>query len=149
MNDREVNPPPPDARKCPQCGTPLPTGALAGLCPACLLSKARRPTPSPAAQQAAFSPPPVAELAPLFPQLEILELIGKGGMGAVYKARQKQLDRIVALKILPPGIGDDPAFAERFAREAKALAKLNHPGIVTLYEFGQVQGADRLPACLG
>ena len=49
-------------------------------------------------------------------------------MGAVYKARQKQLDRIVALKILPPGIGEDPAFAERFAREAKALAKLNHPG---------------------
>ena len=65
-------------------------------------------------------------------------------MGAVYKARQKQLDRIVALKILPPGIGDDPAFAERFAREAKALAKLNHPGIVTLYEFGNVGQASRL-----
>jgi transglutaminase-like putative cysteine protease len=72
----------------------------------------------------------------LFPQLEILELIGKGGMGAVYKARQKELDRLVALKILPPGIGHDAAFAGRFAREAKALAKLNHPGIVTLYEFG-------------
>ena len=57
-------------------------------------------------------------------------------MGAVYKARQKELDRIVALKILPPGIGQDAAFAGRFAREAKALAKLNHPGIVTLYEFG-------------
>jgi serine/threonine protein kinase len=92
------------------------------------------------AKQSAFNPPTVAELAPLFPQLEILELIGKGGMGAVYKARQKQLDRIVALKILPPGIGDDPAFAERFAREAKALAKLNHPGIVTLYEFGVAPG---------
>ena len=61
-------------------------------------------------------------------------------MGAVYKARQKELDRIVALKILPPGIGDDAAFAGRFAREAKALAKLNHPGIVTLYEFGQTNG---------
>ena len=61
-------------------------------------------------------------------------------MGAVYKARQKELDRIVALKILPPGIGEDAAFAGRFAREAKALAKLNHPGIVTLYEFGQVGG---------
>jgi serine/threonine-protein kinase len=60
-------------------------------------------------------------------------------MGAVYKARQKELDRLVALKILPPGIGDDPAFAERFVREARALAKLNHPGIVTLYEFGQVR----------
>ena len=88
------------------------------------------------AQQKNFAPPDIAALAPLFPQLEILELIGKGGMGAVYKARQRELDRVVALKILPPGIGDDPAFAERFAREAKALAKLNHPGIVTLYEFG-------------
>ena len=58
-------------------------------------------------------------------------------MGAVYKARQKHLDRIVALKILPPDIGQDPAFAERFAREAKALARLNHPNIVTLYEFGR------------
>jgi serine/threonine protein kinase len=83
-------------------------------------------------------PPDIAELAAKFPQLEILELIGRGGMGAVYKARQRQLDRVVALKILPPGIGGDSAFAERFAREAKALAKLNHPGIVTLYEFGQV-----------
>jgi serine/threonine protein kinase len=72
--------------------------------------------------------------------LEILELIGRGGMGAVYKARQKQLDRVVALKILPPGTGHDAAFAERFAREAKALAKLNHPNIVTLYEFGETGG---------
>ena len=86
-------------------------------------------------ETAAVNPPSVAELAAKFPQLEILELIGKGGMGAVYKARQRQLDRIVALKILPPGIGDDPAFAERFAREAKALAKLNHPGIVTNLRF--------------
>ena len=61
-------------------------------------------------------------------------------MGAVYKARQKQLDRLVALKILPPRSGDDPAFAERFTREAKALAKLLHPNIVTLYEFGQADG---------
>ncbi|GEM_PF-4250874 len=59
-------------------------------------------------------------------------------MGAVYKARQKELDRIVALKILPPDIGQDAAFAERFAREARTLAKLNHPGIVTLFEFGSV-----------
>jgi serine/threonine protein kinase len=95
-------------------------------------------------KQPPFIPPSLAELAPLFPQLELLELIGKGGMGAVYKARQKQLDRIVALKILPPGIGHDAAFAERFAREAKALAKLNHPGIVTLYEFGVAAGI--LPA---
>jgi capsular polysaccharide biosynthesis protein/predicted Ser/Thr protein kinase len=87
-----------------------------------------------------FIPPSVAELTPLFPQLEILELLGRGGMGAVYKAKQKELDRVVALKILPPGIGHDTAFAERFGREAKALAKLNHPGIVTIHDFGRVEG---------
>ncbi|MCX6896483.1 MAG: serine/threonine-protein kinase [Verrucomicrobia bacterium] len=130
--------------KCPQCGAPLPANAPAGLCPPCLMAlNLKTETIFTDPKSPAFSPPPVAELAALFPQLEILELIGQGGMGAVYKARQKQLDRIVALKILPPGIGDDPAFAERFTREAKALAKLNHPGIVTLYEFGNV---DNLPA---
>jgi serine/threonine protein kinase len=139
MNTVKLDPPMPDESKCPQCGTPLQSGALAGLCPACLLKRGAEESATGGAQTA-FVPPTIAELAPLFPQLEILELIGKGGMGAVYKARQKQLDRIVALKILPPGIGNDPAFADRFAREAKALAKLNHPGIVTLYEFGVASG---------
>lgn len=87
-----------------------------------------------------FNPPPIEELAAIFPQFEILELIGQGGMGAVYKVRQKDLDRIVALKILPPVIGQSPEFSNRFTREAKALAKLNHPGIVTLHEFGQQDG---------
>jgi serine/threonine protein kinase len=131
---------PSDSPKCPQCGTPLPAGALAGLCPACLLQQGAADETATGGQSPPFQPPPAAELAAKFPQLEILEFIGKGGMGAVYKARQKELDRIVALKILPPGIGQDAAFAGRFAREAKALAKLNHPGIVTLYEFGQANG---------
>lgn len=126
--------------QCPQCGTPLTVGALAGLCPACLLQAGAAADTISDAKQLAFQPPTVAELAAKFPQLEILELIGKGGMGAVYKARQIQLDRVVALKLLPPGIGDEPAFAERFAREAKALAKLNHPGIVTIYDFGRADG---------
>ncbi len=129
-----------DGNKCPQCGTPLPTGALAGLCPACLLKMGAAADSVTGGKQPTFNPPSVAELADKFPQLEILELIGKGGMGAVYKARQRQLDRVVALKILPPGTGHDAAFAERFTREAKALAKLNHPGIMTLYEFGQADG---------
>jgi hypothetical protein len=126
--------------QCPQCGTPLPGGALGGLCPACLLRQgvAADSGLDDKPNKAGFTPPSVAELARLFPQLEIIQLIGRGGMGAVYQARQPKLDRLVALKILPPGIGADSAFAERFAREAKALAKLNHPGIVTLYEFGQV-----------
>ncbi|MFO1488581.1 MAG: protein kinase [Verrucomicrobiota bacterium] len=135
MSGKQLLPEP----KCPQCGTPLSPGALAGLCPACLLRLGAAADTVTEVRQPAFQPPSIADLAPLFPQLEILELIGKGGMGAVYKARQKQLDRIVALKILPPGIGGDPAFAERFTREARALAKLNHPGIVTLYEFGRAE----------
>jgi serine/threonine protein kinase len=139
MDTVKQNPQMPEGNKCPQCGTPLQPGALAGLCPACLLQAGAAADSVTEGAAKPFVPPSVSELAPLFPQLELLGLLGKGGMGAVYKARQKQLDRVVALKILPPGIGDDPAFAERFAREAKALAKLNHPGIVTLYEFGQVQ----------
>lgn len=74
----------------------------------------------------------------MFPQLEILELIGRGGMGAIYKARQPALDRFVALKILPPQRSIGPNFAERFNREARALARLNHPNIVAVHEFGRV-----------
>src|SRR5581483_1437923 len=76
-------------------------------------------------------------LAPLFPQLEILELIGQGGMGAVYKARQPSLDRLVAVKVLPREAGQDPAFAERFGREARALARLGHPNIVAVHDVGK------------
>ena len=83
-----------------------------------------------------FEPPAPTELAPHFPGLEILELVGRGGMGVVYKARHKQLDRLVALKILLPKIAQDRDFAERFTREARAMALLSHPHIVTVYDFG-------------
>jgi serine/threonine protein kinase len=76
-----------------------------------------------ASGRTAFVAPPPEEVARLFPQLEILGFLGQGGMGAVYNARQKELDRVVALKILPPATGQDPPFSERFVREAKALAK--------------------------
>ena len=123
---------------CHSCGKPIGSDAPQGLCPSCLMQAGMFETgPETAAATPGFQPPSTSELQALFPALEILELIGRGGMGIVYKARQKQLDRIVALKILPPAIGKDPAFAERFAREAKALARLSHPGIVTLFEFGQ------------
>jgi predicted Ser/Thr protein kinase len=86
---------------------------------------------------AGFVPPEPAQLAGQFPQLEILELLGRGGMGVVYKARQRQLDRLVALKVLPPQIGLPEAFAERFTREARSLARLSHPRIVMIYDFGR------------
>jgi serine/threonine protein kinase len=125
---------------CPSCGKPLAASAPKGLCQECLL-KAGFPTGTESGGKGPpFNPATVRELAEKFPQLEIIELIGSGGMGAVYKARQKELDRIVALKILPPGIGDDAAFADRFAREARALARLNHSNIITLYEFGRADG---------
>lgn len=124
---------------CIRCGKPAPRRDFMGLCPDCLLAAGLGSVADATAAGAPvrFTPPTVEALAPLFPQLEITTLLGCGGMGAVYKAFQKNLDRSVALKILPPDIGRDPAFAERFAREAKALAKLNHANIVTLYEFGQ------------
>ncbi len=85
-------------------------------------------------------PPAPADIASHFPQLEILECLGRGGMGVVYKARQPKLNRLVALKILAPEKGDDPKFAERFQREAQALARLNHPNIVTVHDFGEADG---------
>ena len=125
---------------CPSCGKPVETTAPKGLCAACLLKGAFPTGTGSGGNSPRFIPPTVAELAPKFPQLEVMEFIGQGGMGAVYQARQKELDRIVALKILPPDIGQDAAFAERFTREARALARLNHPGIVTIYDFGRADG---------
>jgi hypothetical protein len=84
-----------------------------------------------------WTPPTPEVLAGVFPHLEILALIGQGGMGAVYKARQTHLDRLVAVKLLSAERGADPAFIERFTREARALARLQHPQIVTLYDFGR------------
>ena len=90
-------------------------------------------------------PPSLAEIATLFPQLEILECLGRGGMGVVYKARQPRLNRFVALKILAREKEQDAQFAERFTREAQALARLNHPNIVTVHDFGSVGQASCLP----
>jgi len=112
-----------------------------GICPECLvLAGFLTETRVDACRRGRFSAPRIADLAPHFPQLEFLGFVGQGGMGAIYKARQKELDRIVALKILPPDIEGNAGFPNRFAREAKALAKLNHPGIVTIHEFGRAGG---------
>jgi predicted Ser/Thr protein kinase len=113
----------------------LPTDATIKLTPSQMRPPSHGPvTPSP------------EELAPLFPQLEILELLGRGGMGAVYKARQPKLNRFVALKIIAGDAAADPHFAERFQREAQALAKLNHPHIVSVFDFGSVMQSSGLPS---
>ncbi len=91
-------------------------------------------------KEPATPPPAPEELAPFFPQYEILELIGRGGMGAVYKAVQKGLQRTVAIKVLPADAAKDPTFAERFTREGRALAKLDHPHIVDIYDSGVAGG---------
>ncbi|MEO5716612.1 MAG: serine/threonine-protein kinase, partial [Luteolibacter sp.] len=87
-----------------------------------------------------FTAPDPAELNELFPGYEIEGLIATGGMGAVYCAVQKSLDRTVALKILPQEFSKDAAFCAGFEAEAKAMARLNHPNLIGVYDFGEVGG---------
>lgn len=106
---------------CPRCKEPTPPDALAhyaGVCPKCLLAFAEE------------------QDAPEFPGLEIQGVLGQGGMGLVYRAVQKNLGRTVALKVLSPELSADSDFVERFTREARALALLNHPNIVAVYDSG-------------
>lgn len=121
---------------CPKCATPIPEGAPQGLCPTCVLRGVATEIQSTASSSKGTKPPTVAEVGAHFPDLEVLEQIGAGGMGAVYKARQPKLDRFVALKILSRDLAEDPAFAERFDREARVLARLSHPNIVTVFDSG-------------
>ena len=135
-----------DENKCPHCGKPVPSTALGGICPECMLKAglaAQTEGPGaigPQGTRIVQPPPTPAEIASLFPQLEILECLGRGGMGVVYKARQPRLNRLVALKILARDKEQDGQFAERFTREAQALARLNHPNIVTVHDFGEAGG---------
>jgi len=118
-------------KKCSTCSS-----MYAGdICPKCMAGFAQKSTEPTA-------PPEELPLRPgqTFHGLEILELLGKGGMGVVYKARQPTLDRMVALKILPQKMALDPDFQNRFIREAKALGSLNHPNIVAVYDFGAEGG---------
>ena len=73
-------------------------------------------------------------------QYQIVEQIGKGGMATVFKAYQPGLDRYVAIKILPAYYAHEEGFSERFVREARAIARLDHPHILPVYDFGQSGG---------
>jgi serine/threonine protein kinase len=87
-----------------------------------------------------FVAPELACLAPLFPGYEIVSLIATGGMGAVYRAVQKSLERMVAIKILPQEFSKDATFCAGFEAEAKAMARLNHPNLIGVYDFGEING---------
>ncbi|MBE0541236.1 MAG: protein kinase [Verrucomicrobia bacterium] len=136
--------PPPTSAACPRCGATLPPNSPQGLCPRCVLGVGldtqTEATGEFGPHGTKIVPPPEAEVAKRFPHLEILGCLGHGGMGVVYKARQPKLNRLVALKILAPEKGADPKFAERFLREAQALARLSHPNIVTVHDFGEADG---------
>ncbi len=127
--------------RCPKCGAALPAQAPAGVCPKCLLQAGmpyEDPQVTTTGRAKPFGLPDTAALAAHFPDLEFGTLLGQGGMGAVYRVRQTRLDRFAALKIIRPDSAGDRSFAERFNREARTLARLNHPNIVSVYDFGDL-----------
>ena len=125
---------------CPQCFAALPEDAPQGLCPSCLMALATLATDQETLPMAAADFPSLTEITEAFPDLEIVEKIGQGGMGVVFKAKQPRLDRMVALKVLPKRLAAMLGFPERFRREGRVLARLNHPSIVTVYDFGECGG---------
>ena len=120
---------------CPKCGSKFATQTGAkSICPKCLFGFAMEPTDM---------NNPGGDDEPIFPEgtligpYKIINLLGRGGMGTVYKAYQSSLDRFVALKVLPTKLSGDEGFLKRFNREAKTLASLVHPNIVTIHDMGE------------
>ena len=118
-------------RSCPSCNAQVPAqAAFCMKCGAPIAHGSRQPSTDPLRE---------ALVKALGSQYEVMRLLGRGGMGSVYLARETALDRLVAVKVLPPEAGDEQS-RERFRREARTAAKLTHPNIVPLYSFGESDG---------
>ncbi len=132
------------ARQCPHCGELIAFNAPGGVCPHCALD----PAGEESVKEGGAAASDVDELdlqsypqnLPDIGEYEILEMVGRGGMGVVYKARQHHHERIVALKTLIGGAQADADFKRRFWREARLASKLNHPNIVRVLDVGEHEG---------